>query len=148
MTRLAVLCLVLLTACGGVGDEDTAVPGTPAPDSPVGSTPLDPGSPIPSPTPRIVEPQPNVRDVRPVPWDDAEPLGPRTLLVSFYSGVHQCYGLDRVEVDYGAEEITVTLFIGRHRDAQICVEIAEYQAVEVVLEEPIAGRDLVDGAAN
>jgi hypothetical protein len=30
---------------------------------------------------------------------------------------------------------------------QVCVEIAEYQAVEVELDEPLGGREIVDGAA-
>jgi hypothetical protein len=126
---------------------DTARPGAPGPDSPVTSTPVDPTMPIPSPSPRMVEPVPNLRDVRPVPWEKAEPLGPRTLLVSFYSGVHQCYGVDRVDVEYTPEQVVVTLFVGRHKDAQICVEIAEYQAIEVELDEPLGGRKIVDGAA-
>lgn len=153
MTRLAVLCLVLLTACGGVGDGGdrnggTAVPGAPAPDSPVGSTPVDPTMPLPSPTPRLVEPRPGLIDVRPQPWESVKRVGAQRLRVNFYSGVHECYGVDRVEVDYATKALTVTLFIGRVGGNRVCIEIAEYQAVQVELEEPVAGREIVDGAVN
>jgi hypothetical protein len=136
---------VLLAACGGVG-RDTAVPGAPPPDAPVSSSPVDPSSPVPSPTPKLVEPQPGLTDVRPQPWESVEPLDARTLQVAFYSGVHECYGVDRVDVDYRSKVVAVTLFIGRVPGNQVCVEIAEYQAIEVELDEPLGGREIVDGA--
>jgi hypothetical protein len=74
------------------------------------------------------------------------PLNDRTLLVAFYSGVHECYGVDRVEVDYEAQDLIVTLFIGRVGGNRICIEIAEYQAVRVRLDELLDGRKILDGA--
>jgi hypothetical protein len=138
--------LVLLVGCGGLG-QDPGGPGGAPPDAPVTSSPIDPGSPIPSPSPAIVRPQAGLLDVRPQPWDAAEPLNARTLLVSFYSGVHQCYGVDRVDVDSTARKVTVTLYIGRVRGQQVCVEIAEYQAIRVPLDEPLGDREIIDGAA-
>jgi hypothetical protein len=73
-------------------------------------------------------------------------LNDRSLLVAFYSGVHECYGVDRVEVDYQAQDLIVTLFIGRVGGNRICIEIAEYQAVKVRLGEPLDDRKIVDGA--
>jgi hypothetical protein len=147
LATLAAIAGVVLAACGALG-SDTARPGAPAPDSPVTASPVDPNSPIPSPTPKLVEPQAGLTDVRPQPWESVEPLGPRTLQVAFYSGVHECYGVDRVEVDYRSKVVAVTLFIGRVPGNQVCVEIAEYQAVEVELDEPLGGREIVDGAAG
>jgi hypothetical protein len=148
MRRVIGMAVVsFLAACGGLG-SDPARPGAqPPPDSPVTSSPVDPNSPIPSPTPRIVEPQTGLTDVRPQPWDSVERLDPRTLQVAFYSGVHECYGVDRVEVKYGSNAVTVSLFIGRVPGNQVCVEIAEYQAIAVELDEPLGGRDIIDGAA-
>jgi hypothetical protein len=149
MKRIPVVlaAALLLAACGGVGDEVVRPGGPGDPDSPVTSSPVPPPTgPLPSPSPRVVEPRPGLTDIRPQPWDSARPRGPDTLLVAFYSGVHQCYGVDRVEVDYAPRKVSVTLFVCRNRNAQICVEIAEYQALEVALDEPIAGRKIVDGA--
>jgi hypothetical protein len=146
MTRIAALALVLLVGCGGVGRGDAARPGGAPPDAPVTSTPAEPTDPIPSPRPKIVEPRAGLLDVRPQPWDAVTTLNDRSLLVAFYSGVHECYGVDRVEVGYAARALTVTLFIGRVGGNRICIEIAEYQAVRVPLDEPLEGRKVVDGA--
>jgi hypothetical protein len=144
--RIAAFALVVLVACGGVGG-DAARPGAGSgPDSPVTSTPVDPTEPIPSPRPKVVEPQAGLIDVRAQPWDAARAMNDRTLLVAFYSGVHECYGVDRVDVEYAPQEVTVTLFIGRTGGNKICIEIAEYQAVKVRLDEPLDGRKIVDGA--
>jgi len=146
MKRLvtAVVAVSLFSACGGLGG-DAARPGAPGPDAPVTSSPVDPNSPIPSPTPRIVKPQPGLMDIRPQPWDSVKVLDARNLQVAFYSGVHECYGVDRVDVDYGSKAVSVTLFIGRVPGNQVCIEIAEYQAIEVELDEPLGGRKIVDG---
>jgi hypothetical protein len=71
----------------------------------------------------------------------------RTLLVQFYGGVEECNGLDHVDVKYGADEITVTLFEGRVPTAEVCIDIAMLKAVRISLREPVAGRKVVDGAA-
>lgn len=146
MKLIAGLTLVALVGCGGLGDR-SARPGGQGPDAPVTSTPVDPTEPIPSPKPKLVKPQQGLVDVRPQPWDEAKELDPRTLLVSFYSGVHECYGVDRVDVDDARNAVTITLFVGRVPGNQICIEIAEYQAVRVGLEEPLDGRKILDGAA-
>jgi hypothetical protein len=146
MTRIAALALVLLVGCGGVGRGDGARPGGAPPDAPVTSTPMEPTTPIPSPRPKIVQPRAGLLDVRPQPWDAVTPENERTLLVAFYSGVHECYGVDRVDVDYAAQDLTVTLFIGRVGGNRVCIEIAQYQAVRVRLDEPLDDRKIIDGA--
>ena len=69
------------------------------------------------------------------------------LLVQFYGGVEECYGLDHVDVKYGIDEITVTLYEGRVPSAEVCIDIAMLKAVRISLREPVAGRKIVDGAA-
>jgi hypothetical protein len=146
VNRVAALALIVLVGCGSVGG-DAARPGAGSgPESPVTSSPVDPTEPIPSPRPKVVEPQAGLIDVRPQPWDAAEPVGPRSVLVSFYAGTMECYGVDRVDVGYAPTEVTVTLFVGRTGGNKICIEIAQYQAVKVRLDEPLDGRKIVDGA--
>lgn len=154
----AVAVAAALAACGGgteglapIGDDRTTAPdGTAAPDSPV-STPVSPG-PDQTPgegEPEMVEPQPGMDDVRPVPWDEVEVENDTTVVVEWWSGVRPCYVLDRVEVAYGSETITVTLHQGHvpwDDEPVACIEIAKRKAVVVELDEPVDGREIVDGA--
>lgn len=68
------------------------------------------------------------------------------MVVRFYGGIEACEGLDRVEVDYEPRRIVVTLFVGRVPTAEACIEIAVLKATRVQLDEPVAGREVVDGA--
>jgi hypothetical protein len=131
----------LLSACG-----EGVSPATPRPDSPVTSSPVSPG-PVLSPTPRLLEPEPGLVDVRAQQWDSSEVIGPRTVQVTFYGGVEECYGLDRVEVRERPDRIVISVFIGREPEAEVCIDIAEFQAVRVTLDEPVGDREIVDGTA-
>jgi hypothetical protein len=93
-------------------------------------------------------PRPGLVDVRPNPFDAVEVLDEKTIEVRFYGGVEECYGVDRVDVEYGVTEVTVTVHQGRVPTAEVCIEIAVLTAVRVTLNEPLAGRKIVDGAAN
>jgi hypothetical protein len=86
--------------------------------------------------------------VRPIPWDKVEVLDERTIEVRFWSGVEECYGVDRVDVEYSANEVAVTVYQGRVPTAEACIEIAVLTAVRVSLDEPLAGRQIVEGAAD
>jgi len=126
-------------------------------------TPYDPESPVSCPPdcgdgavgddlepgkPKIVEPRPGMEDLRPVGWEEAKVLGPRRLLISYWSGVEPCNVLDHVEVAYSADEVEVTLFEGSDpadKDG-VCIEIALLKGVKLNLDEPLAGRKLTDGA--
>jgi hypothetical protein len=112
----------------------------------VTSSPTAPGS-APSPTPRILEPEPDLVDVRPQPWDSAAMLGPRTIQLSFYGGYRECFGLDRVELREQPDRVVISVFIGRKPEAEVCIDIAEFQAVRVTLDEPVGDREIVDGTA-
>jgi hypothetical protein len=133
---------MLLAACAERGQSGEAPPS----DSPVTSTPV-PSGPIPEPTPLLVEPRPGLVDPRPHAWQSVDVENDRTLLVQFYGGVEECYGLDHVDVKYGTDQITVTLFEGRIPTAEVCIDIAQLKAVRVRLREPVGGRKIVDGAA-
>jgi hypothetical protein len=141
MKAIALAAALVLCACGGVGDRPAA-----GPDDAATSSPVDPTSPAPSPTPKVLEPREDLVDVAPRPWEKAIPGEDRTLLVTFWGGVEECYGVDRVEVEEVRRRVIVTLYTGRVPGAEVCIEIAELQAVRVTLAEPLGDRTVVDGA--
>jgi hypothetical protein len=136
------MAAVVLASCG----TRSAGPAAPGPNSPVTSSPVSPG-PVPSPTPRLLRPEPGLVDVRAQPWDSSEVLGPRRVQVTFYGGVEACYGLDRVEVRERPERVAITVFLGRKPKAEVCIDLAELQAARVTLDEPVGDRKIVDGSA-
>jgi hypothetical protein len=97
---------------------------------------------------RLVRARAGMTQVKPVPWNGVEVSnGGRTLTLLFVSGVEPCYVLDHVAVEEGRNEVTVTLYEGRdpaHPDAA-CIEIALNKAVQVVLDDPLGGRKVIDG---
>jgi hypothetical protein len=139
-TALAALLAISASACAA----DDEPPGT-GPDDPIG-TPFPPGPTPPEPSPQVVEPREGLVEVRPRPWEEVEVLGPRRLRVLFWSGVEECYGLDRVEVEESDEDVTITLFEGRVPEAEVCIEIAVAKAVDVRLEARLGDRAIADGA--
>jgi hypothetical protein len=136
-----VATVALLAGCA----ERASVGANPGPDSPVTGSPA-PGPTVPAPTALEVTPRSGLLKPRPHMWQRAKPVGPRTVRVEFYGGVEECEGLARVETDYGPEDVTITLFVGRVPGAEVCIEIAVLKAVTVELDEPLRGRDIVDGA--
>ncbi len=144
LTAGVVLALLLGACAGREGSRRPA--GPPGPDSGVTSPQPSPSPPAPTPTPLLVSPRSGLVDVRPTVWENAEVVNEGTLLVQFWGGVEECYGVDRVDVDYGTGEVTVTVYEGRVPSAEVCIEIALLKAVRVSLEEPLAGRKIVDGA--
>jgi hypothetical protein len=109
------------------------------------ATPTDPGDGA-----QLVEPTPGMAGVRPHAFDHVVVSDDgRSVTVFFWSGVEPCYQLDHVDVTYGAEAITVTLFEGHDPRAGdvACIEIALLKKVIVPLEEPVGDREIVDGAA-
>lgn len=86
--------------------------------------------------------------MHPQPWEKAKDLGGRTVEVRFWNGVEACYGLSRVDVDYRRKAVVITLHTGRVPTAEACIEIAVLKVVRLELAEPLAGRRLVDGAAD
>ena len=132
---------VLLLALASCARPTPVTPG--GPDPPVISTPR---TPVPGPTALRVSPRPGLVDVRPHPWERAERVGPARLRLEFYGGVEECEGLNRVEVEESKDAVTVTLFVGRVPSAEVCIEIAVLKSVTVLVDGPISGREIVDGA--
>jgi hypothetical protein len=124
------------------------------PDDPEGTVSSDcndkPGTDFPG-GPQIVEPTPGMADVFARGFDSAT-VGDddRTVTVDFVSGIEPCSVLDHVDVAYGANAVTITLSEGHDASAGdvACIEIGVFKRVIVTLDEPLAGRDLVDGAAS
>lgn len=100
--------------------------------------------------PQIVEPRPGMTNVYPRIYDTAR-IGDdgTTVTIDFWSGVEPCYVLDHVDVAYGADEVTVTLFEGSDPTGGdvACIEIGVSKRVVITLDEPLGDRALVDGAA-
>jgi hypothetical protein len=73
----------------------------------------------------------------------------RTIDVRFWSGVEPCSVLDHVDVAYGSDTVTITLFQGSDPNAGLvaCPDIAVLKQVTVTLDQDLAGRRIVDGAA-
>lgn len=143
-TLLGAGALVAALLVGGCRDRGGAFPGGPPPDSPTGAPPSGPV--LEDPRPVLVEVRTGLVEPRPVDWHQAEVLDERTLRVRFWGGVEECYGVARVEVEYGLEAVTVTVYQGRVPTAEVCIEVAVLKAVDVPLEEPLAGREIRDGA--
>jgi len=162
--------IALAIAIGALLVATVASATGPSPDMPVASTPSSPSAKPPGTTctiqnpdcndrgagggqgtPQIVEPRPGMADVRPTAFDIAT-IGAddRTLTIVFWSGVEPCAVLDHVDVSYGASDVTVTLYQGSDPSAgQVaCPEIAVQKQTTVLLDEPLAGRTIVDGAAT
>jgi len=107
--------------------------------------------PIVEPAPQVVVPTPGMADVYARPFDTAT-VGPDgvTVAINFVSGVEPCYVLDHVDVTYGADTVTITLFEGHDGSSGdvACIEIGVYKRVVITLDEPIGDRAIVDGAAQ
>jgi hypothetical protein len=133
---LAALLLIALLIAGGCQT---------GPDDPVAGTPPPVADDEPEPEQR--EPREGLVDVRPHAWEDAA-LGEddRTVTLTFWSGVEECYGLDRADVEEGPDEVVITLYTGRVPGDHVCIEIAVQATTTVTLDEPLGDRTLVDGA--
>lgn len=147
MMKTPALLLTLLLSLTACSDAEEPSASQPAPDSPV-STVMPPGPPEPvEPSPSPVEPTPGLQNVHPIQWQDAT-VGSddRTVTLTFYTGVPECYGLDRVDTEYNPGTIRITLYEGTVPGAQVCPEIAMFVSTTVVLDEPVDGRGIADGA--
>jgi hypothetical protein len=143
---VAVIAALLVAATGAAIAASTGGPDTPVSSDPTGGGPPPPGGG----GPVVVEPRPGMVDVYARPFDTATPSDDGTsVTVDFVSGVEPCTVLDHVDVRYGDRAVTITLFEGRDPDAGdvACIEIGVFKRVIVPLEEPLAGRDIGDGAA-
>ena len=166
---LAIAVVVLIVAgVAAAGGGDPAPPKTPVAESPVSNAPCgkDVGlgsgpdtavsyKPCPGDDPidlvghaQTVVPTPGMDNVNPTSWIKAEPSADGTsVTVRFWSGVEPCYVLDHVDVAYGNDAVTITLYQGNDPTAGdvACIDIAMLKQVVVPLDKPLDGRRIVDG---
>jgi hypothetical protein len=121
----------------------------PEPDGTISYTPC-PGDPsAPTPVPMPLEPTPGMAGVHAIVWDSAS-VGDdgATVTVNFSMGVAPCSVLDHVDVAYATDTVTITLFEGHDPNAGNvgCIDIAMLASTTVTLDQPLAGRKIVDGA--
>ncbi|HEY6568026.1 MAG TPA: hypothetical protein VI341_10975 [Actinomycetota bacterium] len=97
-----------------------------------------------------VQPRPGMTDVRARMFDRAIVHDDGTVTILFTSGVEPCAVLDHVDVAYGDDAVTVTLFEGRDAAAGdvACIEIAVLKSVTISLDQALDGRQVVDGATH
>jgi hypothetical protein len=142
---LTVVLVLALAACGSDGGDTAAGGG----DAPVTSEPSAVASEGPNdrPGPRLVEPEDGLVNVTPTAWQHAK-VAPDGLSarLTWYSGVEECYGLDRIAVYPREDMVVVTLFAGSRPEAETCIELAEKVVTVVEFREPVGDRELVDGA--
>jgi len=160
MRRVTFVGLLLLlslfgAACGepsddeGGGDSSGAPPaGSPDdPDTPVSSSPDPGGGGMDDMKAMKVMAHDGLVDARPHSYEEAKVVDSGEAVdIYFWDGIEECGGVDHVHLGYGAETVTVNLFIGRNPEAEVCTEQAVYKVFTVDLDEPLDGRKLVDGA--
>jgi hypothetical protein len=88
-------------------------------------------------------------DVRPQPFASAK-VGDDdvTVTVTYWTGIEPCAVLDHVDVAYTTSTVAVTLFVGSDPTAgnAACPEMAVLRSTTFTLDEPVAGRSIIDGA--
>ena len=141
--RLVALAVASLLAfsCGVDGSPAASGPETPVSNTP-GTEPPGTGG------PQRVEPHDGLVDVRATAFDRFKRRGPRALDLFFWSGVEECYGVDRIEAEYRRKVVSVTIFEGREPEADACIELAVRKVIRVELSEPLNGRAVVDGGSS
>ena len=152
--KLLVICalgvtlgVMSMTGCGSDGEPEPSAPHPPSASNVSVPAPRSTG---PRPSGELT-PDPSVVDVSPQRWNRVEPAADkRSLTVHFTLGMAPCNVLGRVDVDEGAETVTVTLQVGKLPGAD-CSQpqppLVGPRTVVVALDSPLAGRSVVDGAA-
>jgi hypothetical protein len=145
----AVLGAVIVASCAGGDKPDSGAP----PSSPT-SAPRShrAGAAPPSAAANAVTPEHAV-DLRPVPWQRAEPIagGTKLDIHATLTGGPPCTVVGRVDVEETAEVVTITLWTGRRPGAR-CGEAQRLVGfpitVAVALERPLGRRAVRDGASD
>ena len=140
----AVAASLIFLGCGSPASGGSSSPA-PSPDDAVSSDDNTGGNGPQRARAERREPDPSLVDPHPVSWDRSKNRG-RHVTLYYYSGVKECYGLHHVKVRETSKKVTITLFDGRHRQAEACIELAVRVRTTVTLDEPLRNRKLVDGA--
>ncbi len=151
---LTALIVVAGVAAGCGGDDggevsaggDDASSTTQDPDTAVSSPPLDDDGAPTDVTWARIEPTDDLVDPIVATPDSLvpDPEDPNAVLVRFYGGVQECYGARATVVEEDDATVRIYLETGGRPDAgdTPCIEIAEAQELQVVLDAPVAERIL------
>lgn len=150
---LALVAVLSATACGEPVSNDGGstkgdAGGRQDPDDPVSSTPDSGGGRV---AMKALEVELRDRLVQPRrhPFEKPKAVGGgEAVELYFWDGIQECGGPQRVESEYRAAEVVLTLFVGRNPEAEVCTEQAVYKVLTIPLDEPLDGREVVDGARN
>jgi len=96
----------------------------------------------------LVRPQPGLFNAEPEDWERAVVTpDDRHVAIGFASGLPPLHALDHVDVRYEPERIVLTIYLGTTEDVDSWkAGPAIYRVVLCELDEPVAGRRLVDGS--
>lgn len=143
-----VLALALVAGCAdempdgdGTGTElpPTALPPDDPGETATESPPTLPGQ------PQMVEPQGGLEAVEPHPWDEVFVLNDGRGIELRWTAP-PCLLLDRIELEYADDRVTVTLFLGQEDAGEPCEGPDIYRARRRTLPQPVETRSLADGA--
>lgn len=67
------------------------------------------------------------------------------LVVGFWMGVEDCYGVERVDVIETDTEVQIGIHVASRQADMACIEIAEGRAVVVELDQPLGERSVIVG---
>lgn len=141
MTRklsFLVLAALLVAACGGSANGAAS-----APDDPV-SAPAQ-NSAGGRNRPELRKPEEGLVDLYDRIFDRHKAEG-RKVTLYYWSGVDECYGLDHIKIRERPRKVVLTIFEGRHPEAEVCTEQAVKVRSIATLERPLGNRKVVDGA--
>jgi hypothetical protein len=98
----------------------------------------------------LVVARPGMANTHTVTFDTTEVRSARTIRVYFYGGVEPCSVLDSAEVVETDSAVTITLRSGSDpaKPDAMCIQIAKYKAVDVVLSKDLGDREILDGSAE
>ena len=97
----------------------------------------------------LVRPQPGLFNVEPNRWERAVVTpDDRHVAIYFMSGPPPLHELDHVDVRYEPKKIVLTVYVGTTEDVDSWKLPAITRVVLCELDEPVAGRRLVDGSAR
>ena len=97
---------------------------------------------------KLVRPQPGLFNVEPDRWERAVVTpDDRHVAIYFVSGLPPLHALDHVDIRYEPEQIVLTVYVGTTEDVDSWkTGPAILRGVLCELDEPVAGRRLVDGS--
>ena len=97
----------------------------------------------------LVRPQPGLFNVEPESWERAVVTpDDRHVAIYFVSGPPPLHELDHVDVRYEPGRIVFTVYVGTTEDVDSWKLPAVMRVVLSELDEPVAGRQLVDGSTK